>query len=660
MEKDFNGKGEGRKPEKNMNEIKLKHYSIFSNSLYWIKWIWSRDRTVVYMSILQIISNSLAPLIGIYLPKLTLDMITDGVTQEKLIRVLGLFSIFVILLYCLTDSMKNGRYWKYNFRRGADLLAELFLKSTTVKYEITESGKGKTAYQEALNVADNGDLSAFSKTMDDVPSLITQIICFVLYSSVLGSLNLWMVFVLIGFSLLNCLWISMNIKYKESIREEMAYADRQFYYVKSVMGDTKAAKDVRIFGMNGWLTGIRDRTIEKTRKVHKKMQDRNAWQEKMSFLTQMIRDLMAYGYLIYMASEGNVTVGEFVLYFGAITGFSGFVSGIVNLVGDLREARNSTDYFRAYMEQPDEDMEEGDVHICNMKGPFSIEFRDICFSYKSVDEEFNVNNSNQADNNDMETSGNEDTVGEKIIFDHFNLKIAAGERIALVGVNGAGKTTLVKLLCGMYEPDSGQILINGIDRKRIPKRELYDLFSVIFQEKFIMPFSIGENIAMKRPEHIDEKKLWDAIERAGMKDVFEEKKITPDTFMTKQMLKSGISLSGGQQQRLLLARALYKDGAVMILDEPTAALDPIAESEIYESYDKYTENKTAIFISHRLASTRFSDRIVMIENGKIVDEGTHEELMASDGAYSKMYDIQGKYYNSQSNEDYDEAVEGGV
>lgn len=260
----------------------------------------------------------------------------------------------------------------------------------------------------------------------------------------------------------------------------------------------------------------------------------------------------------------------------------------------------------------------------------------------------------------METSGNEDTVGEKIIFDHFNLKIAAGERIALVGVNGAGKTTLVKLLCGMYEPDSGQILINGIDRKRIPKRELYDLFSVIFQEKFIMPFSIGENIAMKRPEHIDEKKLWDAIERAGMKDVFEEKKITPDTFMTKQMLKSGISLSGGQQQRLLLARALYKDGAVMILDEPTAALDPIAESEIYESYDKYTENKTAIFISHRLASTRFSDRIVMIENGKIVDEGTHEELMASDGAYSKMYDIQGKYYNSQSNEDYDEAVEGGV
>ena len=663
-------KEDGESLKKTMNEIKVKHYSVFSNCIYWIKWIWHRDRTVVYMSILQIISNSLAPLIGIYLPKLTIDMITEGVTSERLIRNLGLFAIFVILLYCLRESMTNGKYWKYNFRRGSDLLSELFLKSTTVKYEITESGKGKTAYQEALNVANNGDWSAFSKTMDDVPSLLIEIICFALYSTVLGSLNLWMVFVLIGLSLLNCFWISINIKYKESIREEEAYADRQFYYVKSVMGDTKAAKDVRIFGMNGWLTGIRDNIIEKTRKIHKKLQDRNAWQEKMSFLTQMVRDLMAYGYLIYMAAEGNVTPGEFVLYFGAITGFSGFVSGIVNLVGDLRQARNSTNYFRAYMELPDEDMSEGDIHICDMEGPYSIEFKDICFSYKESGDE--VSAGDDVSSNEGVKNSDEACDHEKVIFDHFNLKIAAGERIALVGVNGAGKTTLVKLLCGMYEPDEGQILINGIDIRRIPKREMYDLFSVVFQEQFIMPFSIGENIAMKRPEHIDEKRVWDAIERAGIKEIFEEKKITPDTFMTKQILKSGISFSGGQQQRLLLARALYKDGAVMILDEPTAALDPIAESEIYESYDKYTENKTAVFISHRLASTRFSDRIVMIENGKIVDEGTHEELMEKGGAYSKMYEIQGNYYNSrnyynsqnndnsQGNESFDESTEGGV
>lgn len=592
------------------------------------------------MSILQIIAASIAPLIGIYLPKLTIDMLETGVTAKRLVMVLGLFSIFIALVYCLNGAMANGKYWKYNYRRG-ELISELFLKSTTVRYDMTESGKGKTAYQKALDVASGGDWSAYSMTIETIPILFINIICFVLYSSVLGSLSLWMVFVLIGLSLLNCLWISMNIKYRESIREEEAYANRQIYYVKSVMGDTRAAKDVRIFGMNEWLIGIRDNVIEKSIKILRKRQDRNAWQEKMSFLTQMIRDLMAYGYLIYMAAEGKVTAGEFVLYFGAITGFSGFVTGIVNQMGDLMSARNSTDYFRTYMELPDEDMTQGDIHISEMKGPFSIEFKDICFSYKSSEDK------------------GEDC-REKTIFNHFNLKIKAGERIALVGVNGAGKTTLVKLLCGMYEPDSGCILINGIDTRRIPKKEIYDLFSVVFQEQFIMPFSIGENIAMKRPENIDEVKVWQAIERAGMKELFEEKKITLDTFMTRWILKSGISLSGGQQQRLLLARALYKNGSVMILDEPTAALDPIAESEIYESYDKYTENKTAIFISHRLASTRFSDRIVMIENGKIIEEGTHEELMARGGAYADMYNVQSNYYNSDGENPNEIIMEGSV
>ncbi len=325
-----NQKGEGGRPYENMKEIKVKHYSIFTNSFYWIKWIWRKDRAVVYMSVIQIIAASIAPLIGIYLPKLTIDMVTEGVTEGKLISTLGLFSIFIVLVYCLRGGMEYGKYWKYNYRRG-ELIAELFLKSTAVSYDITENGKGKTAYQEALDVAGNGDWSAFNRTMDTVPNIFINVICFALYSSVLGTLNIWMVFILIGLSLLNCLWISLNIKYKENRREELAYAERQFYYVKSAMGDTKAAKDVRIFDMNEWITGIRDKAVEKTRRIRKKLQDRNAWQEKMSFLTQMIRDIMAYGYLIYMASEGNITAGEFVLYFGAITGFSNFVSAIVSL-----------------------------------------------------------------------------------------------------------------------------------------------------------------------------------------------------------------------------------------------------------------------------------------------------------------------------------------
>lgn len=149
---------------------------------------------------------------------------------------------------------------------------------------------------------------------------------------------------------------------------------------------------------------------------------------------------------------------------------------------------------------------------------------------------------------------------------------------------------------------------------------------------------------MKRPEQIDAKRAWDALEKAGIRQIFEKKGATLETFLTHDILEGGITLSGGQQQRLLLARALYKDGAILILDEPTAALDPIAENEVYESYRKYTEQKTAVFISHRLASTRFSDRIVLLENGKILEEGTHDELMKRGGAYAQMYRVQSNYY----------------
>lgn len=287
----------------------------------------------------------------------------------------------------------------------------------------------------------------------------------------------------------------------------------------------------------------------------------------------------------------------------------------------LLDCSNSTKVIREYLEQPDQNENTGTHSIDELQKPISITFQDVCFSYQSADGE-----------------------SPKMLFDHLNLTIQAGEKIALVGVNGAGKTTFIKLLCGMYEPDSGKILVNGIDRKEFSKEEWYRLFSVVFQETFFIPFQIGENLAMTTADKVDEARAWDALEKAGLKEMFEEQQIGLDAFMSKTVSKYGIDFSGGQQQKLLLARALYKNGSVLVLDEPTAALDPIAESEIYENYRKYSENKTAIFISHRLASTRFSDRIIMMENGKLIEEGTHEKLMQQGGAYANMFEIQSQYY----------------
>ena len=197
----------------------------------------------------------------------------------------------------------------------------------------------------------------------------------------------------------------------------------------------------------------------------------------------------AYAWLLYQTAGGKLSAGEFVLYFGAVTGFSGFVTGIMGSLAALRGAANGTDYTRTYLDLPEEDLSSGNRHIEELRFPPEIEFRNVCFSYKNAEE------------------NDEQGTGEKEIFHDLNLTIRSGERIALVGVNGAGKTTFVKLLCGIYEPDAGQILINGIDRNEFPRTEVYQLFSAIFQEQMILPFTVGENLALKRADQVDEEKI---------------------------------------------------------------------------------------------------------------------------------------------------------
>lgn len=501
----------------------------------------------------------------------------------------------------------------------------LFLKSLRIKYQDTESGEVKKAYWKAVETANGGDWSASSRTITGSVTLVKSLLCFLLYSTVLGSLSIWMVAVLIGLSVLSYL-ISLNrIKFMENMREEETEVTKKYYCVKNSMGNVDAAKEIRIFGMNHWLTKLRDISLGELRALNKKRTRKQEQCEILNFALFMFRDFMAYGFLLYQVTNQGLSVGEFVLYFGAITGFSGFVSNIMNGIAELREAANSTDYYRAYMELPEENRSGGSRHIEELEFPVKIEFRNVCFTYKE---------GLQEGENRVETN----------IFKNFNLTINSGEKIALVGVNGAGKTTFVKLLTGMLEPDSGQILINGIDRNEFPKEEFYKLFSVVFQEQFILPFTIAENISLNRKDEVDKARAWQAVEMAGLKEVFEKKNITLDSWMTRKFIDSGVDFSGGQRQRLLLARALYKDAPILVLDEPTAALDPIAENEIYESYHKYSSQKTSVFISHRLASTRFSDRIIMIENGEILEMGTHNELMEKNGAYAKMYEVQSNYY----------------
>lgn len=215
--------------------------------------------------------------------------------------------------------------------------------------------------------------------------------------------------------------------------------------------------------------------------------------------------------------------------------------------------------------------------------------------------------------------------------------------MAIVGLNGAGKTTLVKLICGFLDPTEGKVTINGEDVRKYNRQDYYKAFSAVFQDFMILPATIAENVAQTQ-DGFDMEKVKDCVEKASLKEKIESLPHGYDTYLRREIYDEAVLLSGGETQRLMLARALYKDAPIVVLDEPTAALDPIAESKIYQKYDEMTAGKSSIYISHRLASTRFCDRIIMVDGGIIAEEGTHEELLLKNGKYAEFYQVQSKYY----------------
>ena len=611
-------KNKSKERKKEMNENKTKRYGVISDILWIFGLIKKYSPLALFLAVVEIIMRVLLPFLSIILSKAAVDIVTGDTGMNLNIFILLLFVYIVVK--AASAGTDGGKYIPCNDMRFL-LLSEIFLKSQKVAYQCGEGGENKKIYNKAVDTLGNeGDIGATSNLINRTVSIIINILCFVLYSGVIGSLNLFMLAVVIILSLINCYAQDYGMKYYESVRKESAELNSKYYCIRGNMGNTSMAKDVRMFDMDNWLSKLRDNIIGKITDFNIKKGKVTSRVEKIGFLISMLCDMTVYIYLINKAVQGSITAGEFVMYFGAVAGFSSFVGNIIHDMLELGNAAKKADDIRKYFDLPDEQMDDGEG-TKELKIPLEIEFRDVSFSYKSDDE----------DRENLK------------IFEHFNLKINSGEKIALVGVNGAGKTTLVKLLTGMYEPDEGCILINGIDRNRFARSEFYKLFSVVFQEYFILPFKISENVSLKRAVDAE---VLDALEKAGLKQYFDSRNITPERYITKSMHKNGIELSGGQNQRLLLARALYKDAPVLVLDEPTAALDPIAESEIYNSYVKYTDKKTAIFISHRFASTRFSDRIIMLEKGKVIEQGTHEELMQMNGRYAQMFEVQSSYYES--------------
>lgn len=407
---------------------------------------------------------------------------------------------------------------------------------------------------------------------------------------------------------------ALNKRQKNILDKNATLATKLDYFYK-LSKSSDASKDIKLYGFQDYFIYSIVKLVSKIESVVAKYTHQSAAISGIRAVLNLLRQGIAYIYLIYLVTAGRLVVSEFIFYFGIITGFSNWIVNLVFTYSKIECCVNDCTAFRSYVEKEEENKNQSDVSFNDIH---SIEFQNVKFTYPSSD---------------------------RYVINNMSFKVKKGENIAIVGENGAGKTTAIKLLCGLYCPTEGEILINGKSNRKFSNDSYFNLFSAVFQDYFFMPMTIAQNICAEL--NYDKKRLYLALKAAGILDkilVLPEKE---NSFMDKNVFKNAVNFSGGEKQKLLLAKAIYKNAPILILDEPTAALDPISENELYLKYRDLTQGKISFFISHRLSSTRFCDRILFIKDGTVAETGTHDELMALKGLYYQMFQIQSYYYKEQ-------------
>ena len=571
----------------------------------WLKW----DKKSLKFFFLWVPALVLQPLVTAYIPKAMIDAIDNGVTVGNMTVIVALLSLLLTLTIWLDPFMKEL------VRGGARIVrmryaVMAFRKTLTTDYVNIESFEGREK-QKRAEAFYNARFSSGADFVEQCAHFLVCVIGVIASSVLLYKVNYFMILLI----LLTCVCEFFLLKFLKTKQSETtdnySKLSGKFEYFYKLSKNAEASKDIKLYGFSDYLIKTAADFIYQIERINAKYTKQSAAISGVRALLNLVRELVAYAYLTYLVLKNRLSVSDFIFCFGIITGFSNW---IMNLVFSFMEISRCCTDCALYREFVEESVSESNPEV-DFGEVRSIEFSNVFFTYPA---------------SDTETIRN------------MSFKVNKGENIAIVGENGAGKTTAIKLLCGLYYPSKGDILINGRSSREFSSDSYFDLFSAVFQDYCFMPMTIAENITAEQA--YDKERLFAAFDKAGITDKINSLSEKENTLMVKDVYKNAADFSGGEKQKLLLAKAVYKNAPVLILDEPTAALDPISENELYLKYNELTEDKISFFISHRLSSTRFCDRILFIKDGAVAESGTHEELMAKKGAYYRMYQTQSMYY----------------